>query len=232
MTESLASNVFGSAVAGIISRSLTHPLDTAKARLQVKTGRHYRGPLDVILKTVQIEGFLSLYRGFSAVLVGGTPGTILYLCSYDILKENMRNFGHENRTLKNAGSESFGIHFTCGISAEAIACLIYVPVDVIKERLQVQYNGNNLNYRGGWDALVKISKTEGVGGIYKGYFATLASFGPFSALYFVFYEQFKTWSKQHLESDILPFSYVLASSARYVMAEESLINPPFTTESF
>ena len=29
---------------------------------------------------------------------------------------------------------------------------------------------------------------EGIHGLYKGYWATLASFGPFSALYFVFYE--------------------------------------------
>jgi len=38
-----------------------------------------------------------------------------------------------------------------------------------------------------WDALRMILRTEGRRGIYKGYAATLASFGPFSALYFVFY---------------------------------------------
>jgi len=32
-------------------------------------------------------------------------------------------------------------------------------------------------------------RAEGVRGLYKGYLATLASFGPFSALYFAFYEE-------------------------------------------
>lgn len=34
-------------------------------------------------------------------------------------------------------------------------------------------------------------KTEGMMGLYRAYGATVASFGPFSAFYFMFYEQFK-----------------------------------------
>lgn len=211
MTDTLASNALGSAFAGIIARSLTHPLDTAKARLQVKS--HYQGPLDVLRKTLETEGFGGLYRGFSAVIVGGTPGTIIYLCSYDIFKEKLSGFSHHNGTEKKDGSENFSIHFASGILAEAVACLVYVPVDVIKERLQVQHKGGPLNYKGGWDALLKISRTEGFSGIYKGYAATLASFGPFSALYFVFYERFKFWSKERLGSDNLPFPWIILSSA-------------------
>ncbi len=32
---------------------------------------------------------------------------------------------------------------------------------------------------------------EGVRGLYRAYFATITSFGPFSALFFMFYEKFK-----------------------------------------
>jgi hypothetical protein len=96
---------------------------------------------------------------------------------------------------------------------KAVACLVYVPVDVIKERLQVQHKGGALNYKGNWDALRKITKTEGVSGIYRGYAATLASFGPFSALYFVFYERFKSWSKEHVQSPNLPLPWIVLSSA-------------------
>ena len=34
-------------------------------------------------------------------------------------------------------------------------------------------------------------RIEGVRGIYRAYGATVCSFGPFSALYFLFYEYFK-----------------------------------------
>jgi len=217
MTDDLASNVLSSAVAGIFARCLTHPLDTAKARLQARS--HYRGPSDVLRHTFEVEGFRGLYRGFGAVIVGGTPGTIIYLCSYDLFKARLTAIAKPNDSLvKNTDAgESFAVHFASGILAEAIACLIYVPVDVIKERLQVQEKGGGLiYYKGGWDALTKISKHEGLRGIYKGYGVTMASFGPFSALYFVFYEKFKFSSKEFLGvtgNNSLPFYWVLLSSA-------------------
>ena len=53
-------------------------------------------------------------------------------------------------------------------------------------------------YKNSIHAVVQIMRTEGLHGIYKGYAATLASFGPFSALYFMFYEQFKQYTRQYL----------------------------------
>jgi len=227
----IVSNVLGSATAGIVGRIVTHPLDTAKARLQSLSGASYRGPADVLVKTFRSEGIQGLYRGFPTVIAGGTPGTIIYLCGYDIFKDHLSSaLSPFNATKNNKDNEeSFVVHFTAGILAETVACLIYVPVDVIKERLQIQYKTDAVQYKGGWDALVKITKTEGPMGIYKGYGATLASFGPFSALYFMFYEQFKSWSKSYIQRNqtittstvnettttttTLPLSFTIVSSA-------------------
>ncbi len=90
---------------------------------------------------------------------------------------------------------------------------MYVPVDVIKERLQVQDGSGGPGYKGGADALVKIWKSEGLLGCYRGYGATLMSFGPFSALYFVFYEQFKSVSTHVSGSQTLTMPFLIASSA-------------------
>lgn len=71
----------------------------------------------------------------------------------------------------------------------AVACIVYVPVDVIKERLQIQqYYGSQpttttmnarmdhgMYYKNGSDALYKILRQEGFYGLYLGYGATLAS---------------------------------------------------------
>jgi len=78
--ESMLPSVLGSAAAGIVSRACTHPLDTAKARLQapVTAGEPiYKGPMDTLWRTFRAEGPQGLYRGFGAVIVGGTPGTML-----------------------------------------------------------------------------------------------------------------------------------------------------------
>jgi hypothetical protein len=92
--QTIVSNALGSASAGIVCRCLTHPLDTAKARLQALSAAqyNYRGPADILRQTFHKEGIRGLYRGFGAVIVGGTPGTILYLCSYDISVAVARTF--------------------------------------------------------------------------------------------------------------------------------------------
>jgi len=46
-------------------------------------------------------------------------------------------------------------------------------------------------YQSSRHAFSVMMRTEGLAGVYKGYWATLASFGPFSAFYFLFYEQAK-----------------------------------------
>jgi hypothetical protein len=61
--EPIVSNALGSAGAGILSRILTHPLDTVKARLQAE-GHSYRGPFEALQKTYTLEGLGGLYRGF------------------------------------------------------------------------------------------------------------------------------------------------------------------------
>lgn len=53
--------------------------------------------------------------------------------------------------------------------ATSLSCIVYVPVDVIKERLQVQNEDGmgRLRYRGSLHALRTILAEEGVRGIYK-----------------------------------------------------------------
>lgn len=46
-------------------------------------------------------------------------------------------------------------------------------------------------YNNDIDAIRKVLKTEGVRGLYRAYGATVMSFGPFSAFYFLFYEKMK-----------------------------------------
>jgi hypothetical protein len=46
-------------------------------------------------------------------------------------------------------------------------------------------------YKNDLDAIRQILKTEGAWGLYRAYGATVMSFGPFSALYFLFYEKLK-----------------------------------------
>jgi Mitochondrial carrier protein len=120
--------------------------------------------------------------------------------------------------------ENFTVHFCYGMIAETICCIVYVPVDVVKEHLQVQQqlggtSSSTTYYKNTFGTLNQIAKTEGISGIYRGYAATLASFGPFS-VYFVFYEESKQQARQCLcqnESSLdrrkLPFQWLVLCSA-------------------
>lgn len=207
MEPDLLQSMLGSATAGIISRIFTHPLDTAKARLQaqqiksIKTQsvQTYHGPIDVLRKTARAEGMRGLYRGFGAIFVGGTPGTVIYLSGYEQAKKRLSS---RNENQPQSRGMDFLVHFASGMLAETLACVIYVPVDVVKERLQVQRQDAKVKYYGSYDAMKTILRDEGLSGIYKGYAATLVSFGPFSAIYFGLYEIFKDGARIYTGNEV------------------------------
>lgn len=120
-------------------------------------------------------------------MLGSAPATCLYLTSYEVSKDSLQPI----EVFRQSPSL---LYLTAGMLAEALSCVLWVPIDVIKERMQVQTKlatdgKERIYYRNTLHALQTIMKTERLGGLYKGYVATLLSFGPFSALYFMLYEK-------------------------------------------
>lgn len=171
-------------LAGGISRSLVYPIDTVKAKLQVqqvKLHPQFTSISGAFRVTFAEEGLRGLYRGMSMSILASFPANCIYYSTYEAAKQ----------FLIQSAWPQFAVYFAAGMFAETISCVIFVPIDVIKERLQVQSNIKEYSYKNSTDALVTILNTEGVRGIYKAYGATLASFGPFSAIYFTIYEALK-----------------------------------------
>lgn len=77
-----------------------------------------------------------------------------------------------------------------------------MPSEVLKTRLQLQGRYNNphfesgYNYRSTLDAARTIVRVEGFSALFYGYQATLYRDLPFSALQFMFWEQFRDWAVQ------------------------------------
>ena len=123
-----------SCYAGLVSRIVCHPMDTFKARLQAPPGTKPVG---------------SVYRGLVAALAGGVPATCIYLTSYEQCKLVLSD-------VPGLQDSPFAVYFTSGMVAEACSCSVFVPTDVIKERLQVQGSTSSYKYRGSFDALRQI----------------------------------------------------------------------------
>jgi solute carrier family 25 S-adenosylmethionine transporter 26 len=75
------------------------------------------------------------------------------------------------------------------VSGNAASSLIFVPKEVLKQRCQV---GQLRDGQQALGLLREIVKTEGVGAMYNGYFATLLRNAPGAMLKFGIYEQIKT----------------------------------------
>jgi hypothetical protein len=113
----------------------------------------------------------------------GAPASCLFFGSYESLKYLFR----QNRMNGN----DMLINFMSGMGAEAISCVLWLPIDVIKERLQVQAEIKTYQYTNAMDALRQITKKEGVLGLYRAYGATVIAFGPFIATNLTMYEKAK-----------------------------------------
>jgi hypothetical protein len=231
----LRATILGSALSGMIARIPCHPMDTVKARLQAQgtpmssgaaalpVTPQYHSARHALMSIWGQEGLKGLYRGFGVTFVGSAPATMLYFTTYEICKRNMVP---GSSTLSNAPL----VHFCSGMVAEAVSCILWVPIDVIKERMQVQRlttNTDALYYRSAPDAMRKIMAYEGLRGIYRGYGATLASFGPFSAFYFVFYEELKRMAltASGVTDGILPFTWQVGTACSAGAAASLITNP-------
>lgn len=141
------------------------PIDTIKTRCQAEEGFFKAG------------GFRGIYRGLSSAALGSAPGAALFFSTYETVKPLVRSRLGEERPVVVQGSAA-----SCG---EVIACLVRVPTEVVKQRMQTG------QYATLAEAARKISGAEGLLGFYRGYFTTVGREVPFSLLQFPLWERLK-----------------------------------------
>ncbi|CAG8936438.1 unnamed protein product [Penicillium salamii] len=169
---------------GIAKLSVGHPFDTIKVRLQTSKDTQFRGPLDCTLQTLRNEGLRGFYKGATPPLVGWMIMDSVMLGSLTLYRRlllenvfsrpNIRQYttfgGRQDLTVL----PSFG-HGIAGIMAGTTVSFIAAPVEHIKARLQVQYAADKTKrmYSGPIDCLVKMLRSHGIAGVYRGLWATV-----------------------------------------------------------
>lgn len=189
-SDGLATSVFHDlilgGIAGTLCRIPTHPLDTCKTVAFASDS----GSASAVAAARRIwsrEGIRGFYRGVGITAIAACPGNALYFVSYEYARDWVQR--HETGCMLPRPL----LHLGSGFFAEVISCVIWVPVDVIKERLQAQGPEVAGRYRSSWHGFTTCLRQESFKGLYKGYCSTLASFGPFSAVYFACFEVFNQW---------------------------------------
>lgn len=178
--------LLASAVSGCLARTFVHPLDTIRARLMVSTSKCSFNK--VALDLMRSDGVRGLYRGFGISVCMQAPAVATFLTSYDWSKAAIS-------THTPLSSTSPATHLAAGLAAETVSAVFWVPMEVIKQRAQVRSGAHAAS------SIVvarSLLRHEGARGLFKGYALTVGVFGPYSMLYFMFYERFKATSAAFL----------------------------------
>ncbi|KAL2691613.1 hypothetical protein Neosp_002002 [[Neocosmospora] mangrovei] len=199
-------------IGGSTGDLLMHSLDTVKTRQQgdPHVPSKYTSLGQSYYTIWRQEGIRrGLYGGWIPALGGSFPGTVMFFGTYEWSK----------RFLIDHGVQQHLSYLSAGFLGDLAASIVYVPSEVLKTRLQLQGRYNNphfisgYNYRGTLDAARTIVRTEGVPALFYGYKATLYRDLPFSALQFMFWEQFTTWARKYKQSRDIGVSLELLTGA-------------------
>jgi hypothetical protein len=212
---SITAQLVAGGIAGVVADCFTHPLDTVRARLQTAVASSTRS---AIVDLARSEGLRGFYRGFSAAAIGTAPANALYFGGYEITK----------RVVFAGREDNMAVHAVAGLVAELGGALIWVPADVLKQKVQVERSGGPSKYGTSLQAMKVILAEEGVRGLFRGFWMSVVTYGPFASSYFVVYEQMKkfvgkAWPDR--KSDELPLPAYMLSGFVAGALGAALTNP-------
>ena len=176
-----ASELLGGCAAGLTQDALLHPVDTIRARLNAGGAADAGGTASALLSearaVVRADGVAGLYRGYGFCLAVSPLCNAIYFGSY---RASRRYFDGSGPLHDGAA----------GFTAECLASTFWTPADIVKQRMQVAPSTG----LGVADAArASIAAAGGVHGLWRGYLASLAVWGPFSCWCFALYEATKAW---------------------------------------
>ena len=94
------------------------PIDTIKTRLQSPEG------------FLRAGGFKGVYNGLASAAAGSAPGAAIFFSAYEFSKSFLtKNFAEKYHS---------ACYMLASSSAEVAACLVRVPTDNIKQKIQVR----------------------------------------------------------------------------------------------
>eukprot|EP00759_Apiculatamorpha_spiralis_P040556 PhF_6_TR39094/c0_g1_i1/m.58508/K15111/SLC25A26; solute carrier family 25 (mitochondrial S-adenosylmethionine transporter), member 26 len=152
------------ALAGCAVDVALYPIDTIKTRMQSTQGFWAAG------------GFRGIYKGVNVAFIGSMPSAAMFFGTYEHTRRYLR---------EDIGMPAVAADVISAPIGECVACFVRVPVETVKQRMQVSLH-HTLS-----EALVGIYKDKGMLGFYRGYPSTVMREIPFGCIQFPIYEGLK-----------------------------------------
>jgi len=216
--------------AAAISKTAVAPLERVKLLLQVQEAskqiakdKQYKGMIDCFVRIPKEQGFISFWRGNWANIIRYFPTQALsfafkdkyqklFLTGVDKDKQFWRYF---------AGQLAAG-----GAAGGTSLCFVY-PLDFARTRLGVDVGkaAGDREFKGLGDCLMKIYRTDGFIGLYRGFNVSLQGIIIYRAAYFGLFDM----SKQYMPNPKDVPIYISFSIAFVVTTAAEIIAYPFDT---
>ncbi|CCH62732.1 hypothetical protein TBLA_0I00740 [Henningerozyma blattae CBS 6284] len=229
-------NLISGGTAGLFEALCCHPLDTIKVRMQIYKKSHLSsgnpGFLATGVNIYKNEGFVALYKGLGAVVIGIIPKMAIRFSSYEMFRNLLTD--PQTKTITTANT------FIAGVGAGVTESIMVVnPMEVVKIRLQSQHlvlqeaaatasatassaagtatatmtaaGGNHMathaapvKYRNAIHAAYSIVREEGVATLYKGVSLTAARQATNQGANFTVYSKLKEYLQESQNTTVLP----------------------------
>jgi len=155
----------------------------ADGRLPQHLQRKYRNVFHGIYQIVKKEGANTLWKGCSPNVLRAVCVTCGQISGYDTSKLWLQDRGFK---------DTFTTHFVASLFAGLVTSLLACPADFLRTRYMNSKSigvGGTVTYTSLSDAVLKIVKTEGISGFYKGWTAYYARVAPHVLSLFICFEQ-------------------------------------------
>lgn len=170
---------------------LVYPFDTIATRIKAnkKIFRSFNQELTYIFKKEDIR---SLYRGFSSTFSCAFVPNIVYFLIYENLnkffKEYLRTFKDTRPYMEKF---KYALPMITSPFAELISLLIYLPFDIVRTRLQVNFK--EYDYKCITHGIKHIIQREGILRIYQSSHLYLLNTCLYAGLQMWFYEMLRSY---------------------------------------
>lgn len=178
--------------AGGVAQTIAVPADLVKVRMQadgrlIASGEiskpRYNSFFDALRKITAEKGVAGLWRGTVPAVTRAALVNLGELATYDTAKQLWLESG--------LVGDNVYCHVLSAICSGFFASLMSTPADVVKTRLMNQPEHGTKLYKGMVDCFVKTARSEGITGLYKGFFPGWGRLGPWQLTFWVTYEQLR-----------------------------------------
>ncbi|RDX72362.1 Mitochondrial substrate carrier family protein B [Mucuna pruriens] len=176
----------GGGLSGVTAAAATYPLDLVRTRLAAqRSSMYYRGISHAFNTICREEGFLGLYKGLGATLLGVGPSIAISFSVY----EGLRSFWKSRRP----DDSTIMVSLACGSLSGVASSTATFPLDLVRRRMQLEGAGGRARVYNTslFGTFRHIFQNEGVRGLYRGILPEYYKVVPSVGIVFMTYETLK-----------------------------------------